>query len=123
MAEHHCPGFVIGCMDHRIQKALKNLLEDLRVELGEFDRVTVAGGAGNTGLLFYHLDLSQRLHRPDTFVLTCHEDCGYGATKEDLLTAFRRVRDELPEEDTVRAFWIYRREDGQWDSEEVFLDQ
>lgn len=121
MAEHHCHGFVMACMDWRIQKAVDELLAHLKVELGNFDRVTVAGGAGNTGLLWYHLDLSQRLHQPDTFILTAHEDCGAGVVKEDLVTNMRRVRAELPEEDTVRGFWIFQKPDGTWGWEEVFI--
>ena len=108
-------------MDFRIQRAVDELLDSLKVELGDFDRVAVAGGAGNTGLLFYHLDLSQRLHEPDTFVLTCHDDCGYGATKDDLLKSLKRVKQELPTNDSVRGFWIFPNDNDEWLSEEVFV--
>jgi len=109
-------------MDFRIQPAVDSLVDSL-VHEGDFDRIAVAGGAGNTGLLFYHLDLSQRLHHPDTFILIGHEDCGYGATKEDLMTNFNRVRVELPNSDTVRAFWISKKDGSttEWEWNEVFL--
>lgn len=108
-------------MDFRIQKAVDSLLASLKVDLGNVDRVAVAGGAGNTGLLFYHLDLSQKLHEPEIFILVGHDDCGYGATKDDLLKSLMRVRQELPQNDTVRGFWIYQNDSGDWTSEEVFV--
>lgn len=121
MSKHICSGFAIFCMDFRIQKAVDSLFASLKVDLGNVDRVAVAGGAGNTGLLFYHLDLSQKLHEPETFILVGHDDCGYGATKDDLLKSLMRVRQELPQNDTVRGFWIYQHDSGDWTSEEVFV--
>lgn len=120
---HTCSGFIIGCMDFRIQKALNVLITDLKIEMGDVDRVTVAGGAGNTGLMFYHIDLSSKLHGPHTFILTAHEDCGYGTTKDDLLKSQSRMRKELSIDQVVRAFWIYRpnfQDNSQWTYEEVW---
>ncbi len=116
-----CKGLVVGCMDFRIQQALDDLIRHLRIQIGNFDRVTVAGGAGNMELLQYHLVLAQRLHHPDTFVLTAHDDCGYGTTLKSFTDAVCRVKATLPPEDMVRAFWVFEVRPGIWGWEEISI--
>lgn len=114
-----CHGFVIACMDFRIQQAVDDLIRTLRIQIGDFDRVTVAGGAGNMELLQYHIDLAQRLHHPDTFILTAHDGCGYGTTLASFVRVVWQVKAMLPPEDTVRAFWFFPTADGIWRWEEI----
>ena len=121
MGNHqNCAGFVIACMDYRIQKAVDDLIDSL-INIGRFDRVSVAGGAGNTGVLFDQIIKSLRLHRPELVVLVAHEECGDGATRKDLIRNFIRLSVWLPEEDEVRAFWLRKITDEEWVPEEVIL--
>jgi hypothetical protein len=98
-------------MDLRIQRTVDNLVAALGIDVGEFDRVSVAGGAGNAAQLDEHLRLSDRLHHAKAFVLTAHEDCGAGATRDSLADALSRTLRHYPNH-SVRAFWI--RLDGSW---------
>jgi carbonic anhydrase len=120
MNHSDCAGFVIACMDYRIQKAVEQLVASL-VRLGQFDRVSVAGGAGNTGVLFDQVITSLRLHVPELIILIGHNDCGYGADKKDLIRNFIRMLVWLPDEDEVRAFWFHQDTEGQWLYEEIVL--
>ena len=102
--------FVCHCMDLRIQQTVENLLRSLGIALGEFDRVSVAGGAGNFASLNEHLAVSFRLHNPQEIILTIHEDCGAGATKNDFAEAFRLSHQYT---ENTRAFFINL--DGTWE--------
>ncbi len=90
---HSCKACIVHCMDFRIQSTIDILLTQLGLSLGEFDRVSVAGGAGNFDQLKKHLEISTKLHHPWEIILTVHEDCGYGAKKEDLKQAKKIATD------------------------------
>ncbi|OHA15657.1 MAG: hypothetical protein A3G52_00825 [Candidatus Taylorbacteria bacterium RIFCSPLOWO2_12_FULL_43_20] len=87
MKKHTCKNFIIHCIDFRFQKAHEELISKLGINYGDFDRVAVAGGAGNFEQLRTHAEISNRLHDTDTVILTIHEDCGAGAKKEDFTKA------------------------------------
>jgi hypothetical protein len=112
MSPHTCASSFVHCMDFRIQPTLDRLLVNEGVMAGDFDRVSVAGGAGNFQELRHHLTLSCKLHHPRSFLLTVHEDCGAGAKREDLEEAVRIAREIEPESE-VEAFFV--RLDGTWD--------
>ncbi|MEK7479570.1 MAG: hypothetical protein AAB634_03505 [Patescibacteria group bacterium] len=99
-------------MDFRIQKTIENLLSSLGVSFGDFDRVSIAGGASLKNDTFPTLALSLKLHSPSLFILTAHEDCGAGTTLSDLKKALSEAKREFPEKE-VRGFWI--KLDGTWD--------
>ncbi|MBT3266249.1 hypothetical protein HN371_03795 [Candidatus Poribacteria bacterium] len=103
---------VVHCMDYRIQATADRLMGALGVGRGRFDRVSVAGGAGNADQTRRHLDLSIRLHNAASLVLTAHEDCGAGATRDDLTRALALARGSHPERH-IRGFWINL--DGTWE--------
>lgn len=109
---HTCSHCVVHCMDFRIQKTLSNLFASLSVKEGDFDRVSVAGGAANIEQLKRHVELSRSLHNPSVFILTIHEDCGAGARLEDLENAKQLVQNSYPE-CTIKAFFV--RLDGTWE--------
>lgn len=93
----------IHCMDYRIQKTLDELLAHEGVAYGEFDRISLAGGAGAFEGMEEQLALSAELHHPDFAILTIHEECGGGATRED----FPRAR-EIAEKyvSDVRMYFV-----------------
>ena len=78
---------VICCMDFRFQKAINELIKESGLEYGDYDLVSIKGGAGNFQQLKEHLLVAKKLHNPQQIILTIHEDCGAKAKKEDLITA------------------------------------
>ena len=88
--------FVISCMDPRFQESCDKAIKDLGIKYGEFDRVMVAGGAGNFAVLQDQLKKSVELHGVSEVVLIVHEDCGGGACKEDLTKAEALVKKTYP---------------------------
>lgn len=109
---HVCNHCVVHCMDFRIQPTIERLLNTIGVEAGDYDHVSVAGGAGNFGQLREHLRLSNKLHDAGSFVLTVHEDCGAGATREDLAESLRIAREVKPD-CKVGAYYV--KLDGSWE--------
>ena len=101
--QHTCKVFVAHCMDFRFQKSVMELLARLGLNYGDFDRLTVAGGAGNFNALEDHIHLSKKLHTPSSAILLVHEDCGAGAKKEDLHHAKRIV---FPHIEKVLCFYL-----------------
>lgn len=94
---HACSHCVVHCMDFRIQKTVASLLTSLNINEGNFDRVSVAGGAANIEQLKRHVELSKSLHDPQIFILTIHEDCGAGAKPSDLMRAKDLIQATYPE--------------------------
>ncbi len=109
---HNCRYCIVGCMDFRIQETTQQLWKSLDLRFGDFDFVGVAGGAANTEQLKKHLKLSNDLHHSREFILTAHEDCGAGATKDDLREAVRWVRGQYPQHQ-IQAYFIHL--DGTWE--------
>jgi len=108
---HKCNGVLVHCMDWRFQRFFKNLMTELNLE--KADRISLPGGGGkNPDLVDAWIALSCKLHEPTNVVLTVHEDCGAGATKDDLIEAFNRTKEKHPDK-TVRAFFINL--DGTWE--------
>jgi len=99
-------------MDYRIQATADRLMRALGSDVGRFDRVAIAGGAGNAEQTRRHIDLSIRLHNAASIVLTAHEDCGAGTTQDDLIRALTLARGAYAQRH-VRAFWLYL--DGSWE--------
>ena len=93
---HACKACAVHCMDFRIQKTTDNLLKSLGLSEGDFDRVSIAGGAANFEQLEKHLELSKKLHNPSQIILTIHEDCGAGAKIEDLEKTLKTTRENYP---------------------------
>lgn len=110
MAGIKAKALVVHCMDWRIQRAVDELVASLGIVAGEFDRISVPGGAGNSGVLEEYVETSVRLHRPPVAILTVHEDCGAGAKREDLLAA-AAVAGKYGL--SIRAFYV--KLDGSWD--------
>lgn len=106
-----CRAAVVQCMDFRIQKTVDRLIDHLELS-GDFDRISVAGGAANIEQLKRHIELSSSLHEPSIFILTIHEDCGAGARDEDLRHARELLQSSYPE-CQIRTFFI--KLDGTWE--------
>lgn len=75
---------VICCMDYRFQKAVRELILENELNYGDYDLVSIKGGAGNFAQLEEHLIVAKSLHNPQKIILTVHEDCGAKATERDL---------------------------------------
>ena len=101
---HACKGFFIGCMDFRLcSTAVPKFLDSLGL-MGDCDSCVVAGGAKDLEQLEKMLSLSIRLHGASRVVLTVHEDCGAGATKDDLAVATKLVEEKFPSCSIERYF-------------------
>ena len=107
---HKCSSCLVHCMDWRIQNTLIKLLQELGEETA--DRISIPGGAGKyPELVDEWVALSCKLHDPKQIILTVHEDCGAGATKNDLIESLARVKKNNPDRD-VKAFFVML--DGRW---------
>ena len=91
---------VICCMDYRFQKLVHELILDNELNYGDYDMVSIKGGAGNFAQLEEHLIVAKNLHNPQKIILTVHEDCGAKATEHDLEKAIMISKgifgDEIP---------------------------
>lgn len=107
---------VVHCMDLRIQKTVDELLRSQGLLLGDFDRLSIAGGASPhvspLNDTMGSLELSGKLHSPGSLILTAHEDCGAGTTLEDLKRILADARRVFSDKN-VSAFWV--KLDGSWD--------
>jgi hypothetical protein len=99
-------------MDYRIQATADRLMRALGSDVGQFDRVSIKGGAGNAEQTRRHVDLSIKLHNAASIVLTAHEDCGAGTTREDLRRALTLARGAYGHRH-IWGFWMYL--DGSWE--------
>ena len=108
MANHYCQALVITCIDFRFQEYIDRWINE-NFQPGSFDRVALAGGVKNLGLILEQIRTSSRLHNISRAILINHEDCGaYGAENildqaaevkrhtEDLKTAAERIKTDLP---------------------------
>lgn len=86
MEQHTCKALVIHCIDFRFRKSLAEFLEE---KFGDsYDLVSVAGGVkslvstiGDNNFILEQIRISNKLHKPELFVLIQHEDCGaYGGS-------------------------------------------
>ena len=103
---------VVHSIDFRIQQTADRLIAALGAYPGRFSRVSIAGGAGNFTQTRVNVELSINLHNVKTLVLTAHEDCGAGVTRDDLARALTLARGAYLDMQ-VRGFWIFL--DGTWE--------
>ena len=75
---------VVCCMDYRFQDSVRKVILDNNLDYGDYDLVSIKGGAGNFAQLEEHLIIAKKLHNPQKVILTVHEDCGAKATEKDL---------------------------------------
>ena len=67
-----CKCLVVSCIDHRVIPELFNYLR--RFEPGEFDLLTVPGGAGYANLRS-NLELYRKIRKHQNIHLCIHHDC------------------------------------------------
>lgn len=101
-SNHKCNAIVISCMDFRLRKYLRKWAIT-SLDSGGYDRVAIAGGVQNLGVITDQVSLSVRLHDIHEVYLINHEDCGaYGPEgtfekhKEDLLFAQTILKHKYP---------------------------
>lgn len=83
-------------MDFRLfSTAVPKIVSSLGLT-GDCDGCITAGGAKDLAQLELQLALSIRLHQTVRVILTVHEDCGAGATIEDLRAAAALVKEKFP---------------------------
>ncbi len=79
MTKHVTQAIVVHCMDFRLQKIINDWLES-EFGVGDYDRLSVAGGVFDLDFVMKQVGISHRLHEIKKVVLINHEDCGaYGA--------------------------------------------
>lgn len=101
-AKHDCKAIVISCMDFRLRRHLRKwAIQNL--DTGGYDRVAIAGGVQNLGVIADQVSLSVKLHNIHEVYLINHEDCGaygkdgtFGKHKEDLLFAKTILKKRFP---------------------------
>ena len=86
MEQHTCKALVLHCIDFRFRKSLAEFLEG---KFGDsYDLVSVAGGVKSlvsaiedNNFILEQIRISNKLHKPEVFILIQHEDCGaYGGS-------------------------------------------
>lgn len=114
---HSCKAIMVSCMDFRLRKFLRNWTIK-HIDEGGFDRVAVAGGVKNFGLLVDQVALSVKLHGVCEAYLINHEDCGaYGEEgtfekhKEDLLLARDILKQKFPK---LKVVPLYLKLNGEF---------
>lgn len=84
---HHCPIFVLGCIDFRFRDRLSDYIKSQHGEV-DFDEALLAGASKNLidgqtrDLALNQIRISHDLHQAKIIYLTNHIDCGaYGGSK------------------------------------------
>lgn len=101
---HECKYCTICCMDFRFQETMAKLLKSLDIKYGEFDQITIPGGAGDTARTLKYIALSKKLHNSNTFILTGHEDCGAGKTLINLKNTVTEVKNTFRKKKSKHTF-------------------
>jgi len=116
-SSHECNAIVISCMDFRLRKFLRAWASST-LDTGGYDRVAIAGGVKNLGVIVDQVSLSAQLHHIHEVYLINHEDCGaYGAEgtfekhKEDLLFAQTIIAHKFPD---VKIIPLYLKLNGEF---------
>lgn len=83
----------VQCCDKRFQVASQKLRKHLGLKKGNYDPISVPGGAANLMVIKDSFKLLCPI-RPEKrlVVLTIHEDCAAGATPEDLARAIEEAK-------------------------------
>lgn len=107
---HECNAVVISCMDFRLRKFLRAWASST-LDTGGYDRVAIAGGVKNLGVIVDQVSLSAQLHHIKEVYLINHENCGaYGVEgdfekhKEDLLFAKTIIAQRFPEMNVIPLY-------------------
>ncbi|KKQ59961.1 hypothetical protein A3B42_04915 [Candidatus Daviesbacteria bacterium RIFCSPLOWO2_01_FULL_38_10] len=101
--DHQAEALIATCIDFRLQEAINNWIAQ-NFSPKTFDRVALAGGVKNLGIILNQIDIACRLHHIKKVVLINHEDCGaYGQEgteekhTEDLKIAKQKILSQFPE--------------------------
>jgi carbonic anhydrase len=79
---HHCKYLIAHCIDFRIQKKVKQFMEDENLP-DDCDVVSVAGASKDIDFLLGQIGISVRLHETKEVILANHTDCGaYGGSSK-----------------------------------------
>jgi len=84
---------IVSCMDYRIQEKIAKIISVHNLNYGDYDLILIQGGAGNFEQLKSHLITSQKLHDPQKVILSIHQDCGYGAHKNNFVKALKITKE------------------------------
>ena len=110
---------LLSCIDFRFQKMIEDFMEIDQKALKAFDRVTIAGGVKQIvhpdnpaikDFILSQINISIKLHDPESIYLMNHEDCGaYGINNdlaihtEDLREAKKIIQEIYPHK-TIKLF-------------------
>lgn len=120
---HHCPIFVLGCLDFRFRDQLSDYIKSQHGDI-DFDEALLAGASKNLvdeqtcDLVLNQIKISRDLHQAKIIYLTNHIDCGaYGGSlsfsskdeevnklTEDLREAKKIVKGKYPDVEVKMLF-------------------
>ncbi len=99
-------------MDFRLRKYLRAWATST-IDEGGYDRVAIAGGVQNLGVIVDQVGLSVKLHDICEVYLINHEDCGaygpegtYGKHKKDLLLAKSVLKQKFPHLKKIIPYYL-----------------
>ena len=128
---HNCKAIAFTCIDWRLHPQLEELLKE---HCGVFDLCATAGAvkglhnSSSQDFFLNQIEISVKLHSPETIILTVHRDCGaYGgsgafANKDEEFAHHSKVLEETADflkakfpEFKIEKFFIELEErDGKW---------
>ena len=97
MPKNLTDALVVHCIDFRLQEYLNHWLDE-NIGIGNYDRVSLAGGVFDFDAVFQQVEIAERLHEIKKVVFINHEDCGvYGKaeTKERHAADLRIAREKV----------------------------
>lgn len=97
--------FLNHCSDERIQEAVDALIRNMGYKLNEVFRDSVAGSIKERRRLEKAVAFAVKEKSPEVIVLTAHEDCAAGTTRDELSVALENFQEMYPQM-LVRAYWM-----------------
>ena len=88
---------IVHCIDFRLQEYLNHWLVE-NIGVGNYDRVSLAGGVFDFETVLKQVEIAERLHEIKKVVFVNHEDCGaYGeeGNRERHAADLRAAREKI----------------------------
>lgn len=116
--DHNAEAIIITCIDFRLQEVINNWISQ-NFAPKTFDRMAIAGGVKNLGLILTQIEIAKKLHGIHRVILINHEDCGaYGQEgtpekhAQDLQNAKEKILSQFPD---LEVDTYYLKLDGKFD--------
>lgn len=96
---YNTEAIIVHCIDFRFQKHLNLWLAE-NIGVGNYDRVSLAGGVFDFEAACKQVEISEKMHKIKKAIFVNHEDCGaYGeeGNNERHVADLRAAREKLAE--------------------------